>query len=52
MTPCGICTEVEEVRCIDLHITGSEGLNVCVICELMLVLYIREMRYLVGRAKR
>jgi len=51
MAPCGICTEVTEVRHITLYITGSEGLNVCHSCEMLLVGYIRDMKSLVAKAK-
>jgi len=51
MAPCGICTNVEEVKHINLYITGSEGLNICHECEMRLVNYVREMKALVATAK-
>jgi len=51
MAPCGICTEVEYVKYIDLYIDGSQGLNICNGYELRLVCYIREMKSLVAKAK-
>lgn len=51
MAPCGICTEVTEVRHISLYIEGSEGLNVCHECDMMLVSYVRHMKHLVATAK-
>ena len=51
MSLCGICTDVDNVKHLDLCIVESEGLNVCLECELRLVGYIREMKSLVTKAK-
>lgn len=52
---CRICHSVPEskdrIRNINLYVTGSEGLNICHACEIILVNTIRHMMEVSARAK-
>ena len=52
MTTCRICGEDKETRNIDLYVTGSEGLTVCHDCEMMIVVYVRQLLYVSAIARK
>ncbi len=41
---CMICESKEPTRHIELYIVGSEGLDVCHACEMIIVGYIRTLK--------
>lgn len=51
MSGCMICSGTNEVRNIDLYIIGSEGLNVCHQCEMLIVKYINGLRTVAAATK-
>lgn len=51
MARCHICTDEVEVRHLALYVTGSEGLDVCHECEMLIVNYIRGLKLVVAKAK-
>ena len=51
MARCGICTDEVEVRHIAVYIIGSEGLDVCHECEMLIVNYIRGLKQVVAKSK-
>jgi ribosome-binding protein aMBF1 (putative translation factor) len=48
---CYICKEDVEVRRIDLYVIGSEGIDVCHDCELILVDTARNFSLIATKAK-
>jgi len=49
---CRVCDEDVETRNIDLYVTGSEGLNICNTCEMLVVTYVRNLISLAGRSRK
>ena len=49
---CQVChSDKPEGRKIDLYVYGSEGLNICHDCEMLLVDYVRKLSTLASRAR-
>jgi len=40
---CYMCHRDKEIRNINLYVIGSEGLNICHDCEIMIVKHIQEL---------
>ena len=49
---CRICGGKETVRSINLYYSGSEGLVVCTICEMVLVDHVRGMILVASIARK
>ncbi len=49
---CWICHQEIEIRYIDLYVAGSEGLNICSICEMRVVEFIRGLSRFLNRLRR
>ncbi|KKK57000.1 hypothetical protein LCGC14_3058880, partial [marine sediment metagenome] len=43
-----ICKDDKETKHLPLYVIGSEGLNICHSCEMMLVHYIQDMMRVVN----
>lgn len=49
---CRVCGGKDMIRNINLYVTGSEGLNVCFMCEMNIVEYVRGVILLTGTARK
>lgn len=49
-TYCSICGSIDEVRHLNLYVSGSEGVELCQACYMGLVEYVRNARAAAGRA--
>jgi len=53
MRTCTICQEsYEKTKPLDLYTIGSEGTNVCLDCELLIVEYIRGLRVIAAKSRK
>ena len=48
---CRICEADKETRNINLYAFGSEGVDACRDCEMLIVYYIRTLSLVAGRAR-
>lgn len=48
---CHICHGEKETRNMNRYVNGSEGLNICHVCEMSIVALIRELSSIAGRSK-
>ncbi len=49
---CMICQSEEDTKHLPLYVIGSEGLNICHSCEMMLVHYIQDMMQVANVSKK
>ncbi len=49
---CMICKDDKETKHLPLYVIGSEGLNICHSCEMMLVHYIQDMMRVVNTSNK
>lgn len=49
---CMICQSKEETKHLPIYVIGSEGLDICYSCEMVLVSYIRESMILASRSRK
>lgn len=47
---CRICGNMDDLRHINLYVTGSEGLDICHDCEMRLVEFVRALKSIAARA--
>ena len=48
---CCIICDQDEARNINMYVIGSEGLNLCVDCEMLVINYIRQLISVAGRSR-
>jgi len=48
---CYICKEEELVRCKNLYTIGSEGTDLCINCEMIVVKFVRDLAVKATQAK-
>lgn len=51
MSECSICGAEGETRHISIYVSGSEGINPCLSCELSIVSFVTSMRSTATRAR-
>jgi len=49
---CMICDSDKQVRSVDLYVIGSEGLDICHTCEMILIGFIRSLMQVSSVAKK
>jgi len=49
---CTICDSEKETRHYSLYVNGSEGVNLCQVCQISVCKYIRDMQNLYFKGKR
>ncbi len=49
---CNICNDDKEVRHFSLYVFGSEGINLCLSCQILVCELLRKISNLVGRVKK
>lgn len=49
---CMICQSKEETKHLPIYVIGGEGLDICYLCEMVLVSHIRESMILASRSRK